>query len=121
MLANRTTAVATAAAVFMDVSRVGLRALSSRRAAGGYRGGSRVTSKVSRRSRAKPGDARRKKEEPRRGECRGSYALHRTHDLPRPNTTGHIEYALCLWQFFDDSLSVFLIATSICTRALTPH
>jgi hypothetical protein len=27
------------------------------------------------------------KEEPRRGECRGSYALHRTHYLPGLNTT----------------------------------
>jgi len=37
-----------------------------------------------------------------------------------PTQTEHnwaIDYALGLWQFFDDSLSVFLIYTSIYTRA----
>ena len=53
-----------------------------------------------------------KKEEPRRGECQGSYALHRTHYRPRPNTTGQLQHAFGLWQFFDGSLSISLIATS---------
>ncbi len=61
------------------------------------------------------------KEEPRRGECQGSYALHRTHYRPRPNTTGQLQHAFDLWQFFDGSLSISSIATSICGRAFTPR
>ena len=59
------------------------------------------------------------KEEPRRGECRGSYALHRTHYLPRPNTPGHVQHALNLWQFFDGSLSISFFTTRICALELT--
>ena len=62
-----------------------------------------------------------KKEEPRRGECQGSYALHRTHYRPRLTTTGQLHHALGLWQFFDDSLSISSIATSICGHAFTPR
>ena len=63
-----------------------------------------------------------KKEEPRRGECQGSYALHRTHYIPRLKTQlGSYSMPMDLWQFFDGSLSVFLIATSICGRAFTPR
>jgi hypothetical protein len=60
------------------------------------------------------------KKEPRRGECRGSYALHRTHYLPRRNSSRHEEDGEFLWQFYDDSLSVSLITTVICRRILNP-
>lgn len=79
---------------------------------------SRLTSEASR-SRLKMRSAYHKKEEPRRGECRGSYALHRTHYLPRPNTPGHVQHALNLWQFFDGSLSISFFTTRICAPELT--
>ena len=62
-----------------------------------------------------------KKKSPGAGSARARTHLHRTHYRPRPNTTGQLQHALRLWQFFDGSLSISSIATSACGRAFTPR
>ena len=38
---------------------------------------------------------------------------------PRPNTTGHLQHAFSLWQFFDGSLSISLFSNKDLRRAFT--
>ena len=63
--------------------------------------------KPQRRARARRIEMRgRKKKSPGAGSARARTHIHRTHYRPRPNTTGQLQHALRLWQFFDGSLSV---------------